>query len=117
MNLNPHRCERLISCKDWNYEVLSKSSRNVSERKADTLKVLIATVPFKVVSLGSVHNDPNVSAMIGSSPGSRFVSASSVPSAFGLDLYGVKSSPFQLDFHLGGEEQEVSGLNQAGIFG
>jgi hypothetical protein len=27
------------------YEELSKSSRNVSERKAETLKVLIATIP------------------------------------------------------------------------
>jgi hypothetical protein len=33
---------------------------------------------------------------------------------FGLDLlYGVKSSPFQLDFHLGEEEEVIGGLNQA----
>ena len=53
-----------------------QSSRNVSEKQVDTLKVLIATIPSKVV--------PNVSATTGSCPGSPFVSASSVPSAIRL---------------------------------
>jgi hypothetical protein len=37
--------------------------------------------PNRHCPLGSVHNDPNVSAMTGSCPGSPFVSAYSVPSA------------------------------------
>jgi hypothetical protein len=37
--------------------------------------------PLQSSPLGSVHNEPNVSATIGSCPGSPFMSACSVPSA------------------------------------
>jgi hypothetical protein len=85
------------------HEVLSKSSRNVSEKKkADTLKVLIATVPFKVVPLGAYTTIstflPRPEAVL------EVLLCQRVQYLlrFGLDLlYGVKSSPFQLDFHLG----------------
>jgi hypothetical protein len=73
--------------------MLSKSSRNVSEKKTDTLKVLIATVPFKIVPLGAYTAIPTFLPR---------------PEAVLDLLYVVKSSPFQLDFHLG-EEEEVTG--------
>jgi hypothetical protein len=62
------------------YEVLSKSPRNLSEKSRHTQSPN-SHRPLQSSSLGSVHNDPNVSATIGSCPGSPFVSACSAPYA------------------------------------
>jgi hypothetical protein len=81
----------------------------IGKKKADTIKVLIATVPFKVVPLGAYTTIPTFL------PRSEVVLEVVLCQRlqyllrFGLDLlYGVKSSPFQLDFHLA-EEEEVTG--------
>jgi len=44
------------------------------KKKTDTLKALITIPPLQSSPFGSVHNDPNISAMIGRCPGSPFVS-------------------------------------------
>lgn len=66
--------------------------------------------PHHYHTLGNVHIDPNVSATIGSSVGNHFVSRLQHLLLFGLDLlYGIKSSPLHLNFHLGKEKEEVTG--------
>lgn len=50
-------------------------------KKTHTLEALITILALQSSPLGSVHNDPNISAMIGSCPGSPFVSAPSASSA------------------------------------
>jgi hypothetical protein len=79
------------------------------KKKADTLKVLIANIPFKVVPLGAYTMIrtflPRSEAVLEVLLCHRL----QYLLRFVLDLlYGVKSSPFQLDFNLG-EEEEVTG--------
>jgi hypothetical protein len=57
--------------------------------------------------LGSAHSDPSVSATFEMHPGSVSLLGCLVPSVLLLDFLScIKSSPLQLDFHLG-EEKEV----------
>jgi hypothetical protein len=79
------------------------------KKKAETLKVLIATVPFKVVPLGVYTTNPTFLPRSEAVLEVLLCQRVQYLLRFGLDLfYGVKSSPFQLDFHLG-EEGEVTG--------
>jgi hypothetical protein len=91
------------------YEVLSKSSRNVSEKKSRNTQSLIATVPFKVVPLGAYTTIPTFLPRSEAVLEVLLCQRVQYLLRFGLDLLnGVKSSSFQLDFHLG-EEEEVTG--------
>ena len=79
-----------------------ESSPNYHKKQADTFKVLIATVPFKVVPLVAYTTIPTF--LPRSESVLEFVWCQHLQHLlrFGLDfLYGVKSSPLQLDFHLG----------------
>jgi hypothetical protein len=92
------------------YEVLSKGSQNVSEKKAETLKVLIATVPFKVFPLGPYTTIPTFRPQSEAVLEVLLCQRVQYLLRFGLDLlYHVKSSSFQFDFHLGEEEEVTEG--------
>jgi hypothetical protein len=79
------------------------------KKKAETLKVLIATVPFKVVPLGAYTTIPTFLPLSEAVFEVLLCQRVHYLLRFSLDLlYGVKSSSFQLDFHLG-EEEEVTG--------
>ena len=79
------------------------------QKEKSTLKVLITTIPFKVVPLGAYTTIPMFLPRSEAVLEVLLCQRLQYLLRFGLDLlYGVKSSPFQLDFHLG-EEEEVTG--------
>ena len=80
------------------------------KKKAETLKVLIATVPFKVVPLGAYTTIPTFLPRSEAVLEVLLCQRLQHLLRFGLDLlYGVKSSGIQLDFHLGVEEEVTGG--------
>ena len=86
------------------YEVLSRSSQNVSEKKQTRSRN--HHCPLHSSPFDRVCNNPDVPATIRSCVGSP-VSASSAYFAIQPDLYNVKSLPLQADFQLG-EAEEVT---------
>jgi len=75
-----------------------------SEKKADTQKVLIATIPLGTHTTIPTFL-PQLEALL------EIISCRLQHLLrFGLNLlYGVKSSPLHLNFHLGKEKEEATG--------
>jgi hypothetical protein len=107
-SLKTHLFNTVWKCSQ-NMRCYPKVPEMYQKKKAETLKVLITTVPFKVVPLGSYTTIPTF--LPRSETVLEVILCQHVQYLlqFGLDLlYGVKSSSCQLDFHLG-EEEEVTG--------
>ena len=91
------------------YEVLSKVLE-MHQEKNQTLKILIATVPFKAVPLGACTAIPTFLPRSEAVLEVLLCQRLQHLLRFGLDLlYGVKSSGIQLDFYLGVEEEVTGG--------